>query len=133
MNPTSVNIIKEWLQFSKDDLYVAEHFFETMEFPIYKVVCFNALQAVEKYLKAYQIYFDIDIIKTHDLIKLVNSLLVYDENFIKLSEDLKSLTYYSVKFSYPDDFVDLTKENAEHSILIAKQIQQHITTRIQIN
>lgn len=43
---------------------------------------------------------------------------------------IKNLSNHAVKYSYPDDFEDLTKEDAEESIIIAKQIQKFITIKI---
>ena len=130
MNLDKKNKIEEWLSYAKDDLYSAEHFFKTMEIPVYRVVCFNAQQSAEKYLKAYQIYFEIEIIKTHSLETLINSIKSFDEEIIQLENDSILLTKYSVKYRYPDDFVDLTKDDAEDSINIAKQIQKFITQKI---
>ena len=126
------NKIEEWLSYAKDDLYAAEHFFKTMEIPVYRVVCFNAQQSAEKYLKAYQIYFELEIIKTHSLETLIESIKQFDEEITQLENDSILLTKYSVKYRYPDDFVDLTNEDAKDSIKIAKQIQKYIITKILI-
>ncbi|MCY7292821.1 MAG: HEPN domain-containing protein [Ferruginibacter sp.] len=130
MNLDKQNKIKEWLSYAKDDLYAAEHFFKTMEIPVFRVVCFNAQQSAEKYLKAYQLYFDIEIIKTHSLDTLLISIKIFDEEIIKLENASILLTSYAVKYRYPDDFVDLSNEDAEDSIAIAKQIEKYITKKI---
>ena len=95
-------------------------------------MCFNAQQSAEKYLKAYQIYFELEIIKTHSLETLIESIKQFDEEITQLENDSILLTKYSVKYRYPDDFVDLTNEDAKDSIKIAKQIQKYIITKILI-
>ena len=130
MNSIKSYKIKQWLDYSNDDLIAAVHFYESMEFPIYRVVCYNAQQSAEKFLKAYQIYFDMEIIKTHDLSRLVKSLLGFDEELAQFLESLKNLSNHAVKYRYPDDFEDLTKEDAQESLNIAKQIQQFILSKI---
>ena len=130
MNLDKINKIKEWMSFANEDLYAAEHFLKTMEFPVYRLVGFNAQQSAEKYLKAYQIYNDLKIIKTHDLDILIGSLKEFDCDIDKFENASMVLTGFAVKFKYPDDFVDIKKEDAEKSIEIAKEIQKYITQKI---
>ena len=130
MNADKRSVINEWIRYSNDDLYAAQHFFDTMQFPIYRIVCFNAQQSAEKYLKAYQIYFDIDVIKTHNLTSLVLSLQEFDEEILMLEKDAGLLSSFAVQYRYPDDFDDLTKEDAEKSLNIARIIQKFITGKI---
>ena len=130
MNVDKKNKIKEWMSFASEDLYAAEHFFKTMEFPVYRLVGFNAQQSAEKYLKAYQIFHDIKIIKTHDLDILIGSLKEFDSEIDKFGNASMILTGFAIKFKYPDDFVDIKREDAEKSIEIASQIQKYITNKI---
>jgi HEPN domain-containing protein len=133
MSVEKEKIIKEWLRFAHDDLYAAQHFFDTMEFPIYRIVCFNAQQSAEKYLKAYQIYFDVDIIKTHSLNALIDSLKKYDRDITNLEKSASILSSFAVQYRYPDDFEDLIKTDAELAITVSKQIQKFVLNKIVIN
>ena len=122
--------IKEWIKYAGDNLIAAIHFHNTMEFPIYRVVCFSCQQSAEKYLKACQIYFDLEIVKTHDLNFLIDNLLDTDKNLEQFNIKGKRLSRYAVKYRYPDDFEDLTKANAEDAISIATEIEKYITEKI---
>ncbi len=130
MNIDKKNKILDWMRYAQDDLIASEHFYKTMEFPIYRVVCFNAQQSVEKYLKAYQLFHDIEIIKTHNLSTLILSLKDFDTQIINFENKCNLLNGYAVQYKYPDDFEDLTNDDAIESIEIAKKIEKFIKSKI---
>ena len=130
MDLIKANKIQKWLEFAREDLEVAEHILNEIEFTVFRDVCFNSQQSAEKYLKAYQLYFDLQIVKTHDLNHLISTLKRFDIEIIQLDILAKQLINYAVKYRYPDDFDDLTKSNAEESVIITKQIQQFILNKI---
>jgi HEPN domain-containing protein len=130
MDLIKANKIQKWLDFAREDLEVAEHILNEIEFTVFRAVCFNSQQSAEKYLKAYQLYFDLEIVKTHDINHLISTLNEFDSEVKQLDIFAKQLTNYAVKYRYPDDFDDLTKSNADDSVEIAKQIQQFILTKI---
>ncbi len=130
MDLIKINKIQKWLDFAREDLEIAENILNDLEFTVFRAVCFNSQQSSEKYLKAYQLHFDLEIVKTHDLNYLISTLKEFDKEIVQLEIFAKQLINYAVKYRYPDDFEDLTKQNAEESIQIAKQIQQFILNKI---
>ncbi|MFN0082772.1 MAG: HEPN domain-containing protein [Ferruginibacter sp.] len=130
MDLIKINKIQKWLDFAREDLEVAEHILNELEFTVFRAVCFNSQQSAEKYLKAYQLYFDLEIVKTHDINYLISTLKEFDNDIVQLEIFAKQLINYAVKYKYPDDFEDLTKLNAQESIQIAKQLQQFILSKI---
>jgi HEPN domain-containing protein len=130
MDLIKLNKIQKWLNFAKEDLEVAEHIFNEIEYTVFRAVCFNSQQSAEKYLKAYQLYYDLEIVKTHDINYLISTLKEFDNDIVQLEIFAKQLINYAVKYRYPDDFEDLTKLNAQESIQIAKQVQQFILSKI---
>jgi len=102
MNKDKKEYIKSWLYRAKEDLAALNKLAESeMEFYT-STICFHAQQAVEKYLKAFLAYHDVDFPKTHDVDFLIDKCQrIDDQNF---NIDLKSLTEFGVSIRYPDDF-----------------------------
>ena len=75
-----------WLQYAKDDLRSAE---TLMKASIYNMVCFHSQQAVEKALKSIIAFYEKDIMRTHNLIRLY-----------KICEDL-----HTAELSIEDDWL----------------------------
>lgn len=80
-------------------------------------VCFHAQQAVEKSLKAVLIYHGKDPTRTHDLNKILYSLM--DENIVfPLSiEEISKLNPFAVIFRYDDiEIKTVTREEAQNIV-----------------
>ena len=91
-----------WLQYAKDDLRSAE---TLMKASIYNMVCFHAQQAVEKALKAIIAFYEEDIARTHNLIRLYkicedlhNVELFIDDDWLIFLNDVY------IDSRYPADF-----------------------------
>ncbi len=123
------DLLIRWMQFAREDLIVAKEILKS-EFPVYRAVCFQCQQSAEKYLKAYQILNEIRVIKTHNLVAIIDTLIDYDKNIEQFISKSKELTNYAVSFRYPDDFEDITKQQVEDSILLATEIEKYITEKI---
>lgn len=102
MEKELIEIIEKWLIKADRDLLTIKHEFAN-EDPITDSICFHAQQSVEKYLKAFLIYHQIDFPKTHDIARLLNLCTSINPDFINLKE-LIQLTDYAVELRYPDDF-----------------------------
>lgn len=71
MKIEKADYIRNWLFRANEDIDVIESLSSTnIEFYT-STICFHSQQAVEKYLKAFLIYNDIDFPKTHDLDYLI--------------------------------------------------------------
>jgi len=78
-----MNIVKEWLKSSKDDIKVITKIQDSQD--LSHIVAFHAQQSIEKSLKALIEYENSKIPKQHDLIKLksmVNTRLDLDEDLL---------------------------------------------------
>ncbi|MCY7292819.1 MAG: HEPN domain-containing protein [Ferruginibacter sp.] len=123
------DLLKRWMQFAREDLTVAKQILKS-EFPVYRAVCFQCQQSAEKYLKAYQILYEIRIIKTHNLVAIIDTLIDFDKNIEQFKVKSKDISNYAVAYRYPDDFEDITKQQVEDSIFLATEIEKYITEKI---
>jgi len=62
----------EWLRFADEDFRLAEHAFALASSVPYRLIAYHAQQCVEKSLKAYLVYQDIDFPFTHNIGKLLD-------------------------------------------------------------
>jgi len=95
------------------------------------VICFHAQQAVEKYLKAFLIFQQIDFRKTHDTSELLNLCIQADQNLEKLQNlKIEKLTYYAVESRYPG-FYEPDLEDAKEALLIAENVRELVLKRLE--
>ena len=95
----------------------------------YEDLCFQIQQAVEKSLKGLLIYNGVEPEFTHNIELLLNAL----EKFTIIPEDIKQvmkLTIYAVQTRYPGEYDEITKEEYENSIRIAKNCLDWVENKI---
>ena len=121
--------VRRWIRKADDDLTVAK---EMLNFQkrIPWIICSHAQQAVEKYLKAFLIFQQIDFRKTHDTSELLNLCIQADQNLEKLQNlKIEKLTYYAVESRYPG-FYEPDLEDAEEALLIAENVRELVLKRL---
>jgi len=94
--------LQNWLFRADEDMAVMNNLVKSGANKYTSTICFHAHQAVEKYLKAFLVYHDVDFPRTHDLDFLLIECRKIDEHAFDIN--LKSLTDYGVSVRYPDDF-----------------------------
>ncbi len=94
------------------------------------LICFHSQQAVEKFLKAFLIYNDKSISKTHDLVFLITECININPDFITV--DLKDLTEFSAEVRYPDDFYIPDYSETKYYISVAFDVKNKVESLIQL-
>ena len=92
----SVESAKKWILKAENDLKIAKDEI-TMENPATDAICFHAQQCAEKYLKAYLIFNNREVRKTHDIAELISLCSEVDPEV--------SLTDYAVEIRYAENFI----------------------------
>ena len=128
MNPEKKDYIQNWLFRAREDIAVMNRLSDS-EIEFYtSTICFHAQQSVEKYLKTFLIYHDIDFPRTHDVDFLLMECQKIDDTNFDLN--LKSLTEFGVSVRYPDDFyipsVKETKEYLEIALTVKSVVESLI-------
>jgi HEPN domain-containing protein len=93
-------------------------------------LCYQIQQAVEKALKGFLIYYGVEPEFTHNIGILLNEL----EKFTKIPENIKEvtkLTKHAITTRYPGEYDDITKEEYENSLRIAKNCLDWVDNTIQ--
>ncbi len=122
--------LKKWIQLAELDLKSAKDLLNNNE-PVTSAICFHCQQTVEKYLKAFLIYNQKEISRTHDLTFLINQCIKIDEEFKILFElEVDTLTFYAVELRYPDDFYIPTLDEARNAIELAHKTKEFINRKL---
>jgi HEPN domain-containing protein len=117
------DLVDEWTAKAEEDYSVAGGLVRRRKVPA-NSVCFHCQQAAEKYLKAVLQRNGIRFGKTHDLEHLRQQLGNRAQELALLSEDLKLLSDYAVKYRYPGQ--DATRLEARRAVRAATRIRAAI-------
>jgi HEPN domain-containing protein len=104
--------INQWLIKSKHDIGSAYVLINNEE-PFFDTALYHCQQAVEKTLKAYLTYKDVEFEKTHNLVALTDMCLELEPIFTDWKEIAKLITPYATELRYPGDASMPEKEEAE--------------------
>ena len=118
---------EHWLLIAKEDLDSAKHLFIVP----FMTGLFHIQQSAEKALKAYIVLKKGMIIKTHDLVRLVDICIEVDREFESLRLFAAVLTPYEVAGRYPEtSFVKPNIEEIQDLIAQSEFIFNFIIHRI---
>jgi HEPN domain-containing protein len=107
-----------WLDRAKSSFEIAKTRHSNLVY--YEDLCYQAQQAVEKAIKGLLIYYGVEPQFTHNIGVLLEELRAYVNISNEIKETIK-LTKYAIQTRYPGKYDDITKEDYEESIRIAKQ------------
>ena len=122
--------LKNWLFRANKDIAVIENLSGSEPELYASTICFHAQQAVEKFLKAFLIFHNIDFPKTHDLEFLLFECQKIDQTGFDF--DFGSLTDFGVSIRYPDDFFVPDKEDTILYRDIAVEVKKVVEDKILI-
>ncbi|MEI6168941.1 MAG: HEPN domain-containing protein [bacterium] len=114
----------EWIAKADGDYRTACREWRVRRLPNFDAVCFHAQQAAEKYLKARLQEADIAIVKTHNLIHLLDLVIAVEPTWDAFRPDLGVLNQFAVAFRYPGESAQ--KENAAQAIKICKSLRDEV-------
>ena len=130
MTKDQKDYLNNWLFRANEDIAVIEKLFESGPDLYASTICFHAQQAVEKFLKAFLVFHNIDFPKTHDLdFLLLECQKISNVNF---DVDLGSLTDFGVSVRYPDDFYVPDKEETIQFRDIALKVKKIVEDNLKI-
>lgn len=129
MNQDLNDYINKWLEKAEHDMAAAKLLIEANPM-ILDVACFHCQQAVEKYLKAYLIFNNIIIKKTHSIDVLISECGLIDTEFSTI--DFKNLDEFAVDIRYPDHFLQPDLKETKDYYAIAIQIQKLVLEKIHL-
>ncbi|MGB8492235.1 MAG: HEPN domain-containing protein [Bacteroidales bacterium] len=131
MNKEQDEYLRNWLFRAKEDIAVIDSLFNLDPVLYASTICFHAQQAVEKFLKAFLVYNNIDFPRTHDNDFLLLECQKIDPKSFEL--DLGSMSDFGVNIRYPDDFyIPDTVETVQYRD-VAHVIQEIVERKINLS
>jgi len=121
---------EEWIKRAKSCLELAQT--KIIRHIYYEDLCFQSQQAAEKALKGLLIHYGVEPEFTHNIEILLREL----KRFTDIPENIKEavqLTNYAVQTRYPGEYDEITKEEYEESIKIAKDCLDWAEGKIKAN
>lgn len=127
MNDYTKDFVSQWIKKAEEYLTVVNKLTE-FEIIASSAACFHYQQAAEKYLKAFLIANDKEIIRTHNIEFLLSECSEIDHNFEQI--DPENLTDFGVEIRYPGDFYSPSEKEVKTYIHITYQIKDLVESKI---
>jgi HEPN domain-containing protein len=129
MRPPEEEVIRkiagDWLYKADLDIRSAEALLSRDQ-PLLYPSCFHSQQAVEKYLKAYLTWRQVEFPKTHSIREILNLVKTVDEELAVKLQPAAALTPYGVEVRHPGDIPEPTHGEAEQARALARCVQEAI-------
>ncbi|KKQ49174.1 MAG: HEPN domain protein [candidate division TM6 bacterium GW2011_GWF2_38_10] len=118
---------EDWLRIAREDLSVAR---ALVKGEFFSAVTYHCQQSAEKALKGYLSFKKHEILKSHDLSKLIDLCKKNDRGFDKLYDAADCLNPYATRFRYPTEFGIPDLADSEQAIKNAESILRFVLKKI---
>jgi HEPN domain-containing protein len=121
---------EEWIERAKSSLELAQS--KIIRHIHYEDLCYQLQQTAEKALKGLLIYKGVEPEFTHNIELLIKEI----KKFTDVPENINDavlLSVYAVQTRYPNEYDDITKEEYERSLEIAKDCLDWVESKIDEN
>ncbi|MCD6457055.1 MAG: HEPN domain-containing protein [Methanophagales archaeon] len=123
-------VVLRWLKKAENDLKTVKHLLTLEDAPT-DVISFHCQQAVEKYFKAYLTLVDVRVKKIHDLETILALCTEKDKKFESLDKNrISKLTFYAVEIRYPEEYIELSIDEARELYETAKEVKEFIVEKL---
>jgi HEPN domain-containing protein len=122
---------KEWLswfEYAENDFDAAKILSLQLK-PKYEIICYHCQQCAEKMLKGYIASKNGRLQKTHDLVVLCETCIIYDSDFEQILLYCSDLTIYSSETRYPN-ILEIEDYHMQKAIQDAYKIREFILNKI---
>jgi HEPN domain-containing protein len=121
----------QWLEKAEDDWRLSRRLQADPE-PYPEATAFHAQQAVEKYLKAFLTWHQVEFPKTHDIKRLLKLASTRDPSLTEELSDAADLTAYAVEYRYPGEYPAVTMNDAASAVAVADRVRDQIRKRLPV-
>ncbi len=127
--PPELELVKLWLERATVDLCAAEvdvsHGASLAE-----DACFHCQQAVEKALKGFLVYRDVEFEWSHNIEYLLILCVDQDHSFNQWRSSAGALTEFAVRFRYPEPGPAPSLEQARGYLDVARRVYDFVLQRL---
>ena len=126
-----IRLLRQWVEKAEHDLRTGEHTLTLLTDCPFDTIAFHMHQCVEKYLKAFLYWREVEFPRTHDrrsLLQLTPSSL--RENLDPVA--VIGLNRYVIEGRYPGDWDPITRADAEAAIAVARFVRNAVKVLLPI-
>ena len=124
---SKLEYVRDWFAKAGNDLKIASREMAA-EDPASDAVCFHFQQAVEKTLKAWLIWHDVEYKPTHNIEILLAACEKIDAAFERLRH-VEGLTPYAVEIRYADNFYLPTEQEMREAAEMARDTRDFVLAK----
>ncbi|MCL5278682.1 MAG: HEPN domain-containing protein [Planctomycetes bacterium] len=122
-------LVARWLEKAEDDWRLCHRLITDAQ-SYAEATAFHAQQAVEKYLKAFLTWHQVEFPKTHDIKRLLKLAGIQDPSLAEELSDAADLTAYAVEYRYPGEYAPVTRDEAVGAVAVADRVREQIRRRL---
>lgn len=123
------DIIQAWLLKAAHNLETAK--VVASQLPDYDdTIAFHCQQSIEKSLKGYLVFLDIEFKPVHDLGYLLNLIGTKDDSLDQYFDRVDRVSRFAVQIRYPDQIIKLSREQILETLELADLIFGMIQKKI---
>ena len=127
--PPDADWVREWLRKADLDLQAARRLMsQPPHMP--EIVCFHAQQAVEKFLKAFLVYHEVEFEKVHAIRYLLDLCVEIDSEYDCLRDRAEPLSRHAVQGRYPMSGPEINEGQAAETVRVAGEIREFVLARM---
>ncbi len=119
------DIVAEWLQIAFEDYDAARYLFDTKHPKPLEIICYHCQQSVEKALKAYLCFKDVEIPNIHATRLLCRQCADLNNDFSVFLESCAELEIYATGTRYPNR-IEIEGINAETALRQTSEIYHFV-------
>ena len=129
---TQIDIkLKEWIRKAYDDELNARSILKHRD-GTPSGVCFLSQQMAEKLFKVVLILKQERFPKIHNLLKLLEIIIKFDNDFRELKKSAIILNEFYITSRYPDDLQEFSWEDAEEAFEATEKIKKFVLNKIKV-
>ena len=118
---------ERWLRIAKEDLLAAKALIKA---ELFSSVVYHSQQSAEKSLKAFLAFKDHPITKTHDLIRLIELCMTFDQEFRSIFDAADYINPFATRFRYPTEFDIPDQKSAKLAIKHSEDVMKFVLKKI---
>lgn len=112
---------EEWMYKAENDLESAKCLLSSSK-KLFDIAVYHTQQCAEKALKAFLVFNELEIDKTHNLVTLNIRCKEFYPDFENLKTEIVFINPYATQFRYPEGDLQPSKEEAEKAVMYAEKI-----------
>jgi HEPN domain-containing protein len=124
-------LVARWVAKAEDDWRLCHRLITDAQ-SYAEATAFHAQQAVEKYLKAFLTWHQVEFPKTHDIKRLLKLAGAKDPSLAEELSDAADLTAYAVEYRYPGEYAPVTRDDAAEAVAVADRVREQVRRRLPV-